>query len=265
MSDFNISEEELREKIRGKSVVIWGAGECASQFIERNSWIVDQIKYFVDRDKAGQNKKFFGKDILSLDHLLKETGDICCLLASQYYADMLEKLNESQFFCEEGREAYNAFYMNYSREWMDTSVLDEHMAELKEILSDEESKRVVDAIREHRRQFNIDYRDVQESAQYFVEDIVRREEDAVFVDAGAYDGDTAKRFFTFQKDLYEEIYCFEMDARNYEKLKRNLSDRDNICLLNCGLWDREQDMGYSSNDTYSAVGEPGEGEISLPT
>jgi FkbM family methyltransferase len=53
---------------------------------------------------------------------------------------------------------------------------------------------------------------------YFPEDLFAIAKDEVFVDCGAFDGDTVRRFFTHRPDFEGAIHAFEPDPKNFAKL-----------------------------------------------
>ncbi len=54
---------------------------------------------------------------------------------------------------------------------------------------------------------------------YFPTDIFLTRDDEVFVDCGAFDGDTLKRFLHHRKGEFKRILAFEPDPKNFEKLE----------------------------------------------
>ncbi|MFM6404190.1 MAG: FkbM family methyltransferase, partial [Microcystis sp.] len=50
----------------------------------------------------------------------------------------------------------------------------------------------------------------------------------VFIDCGAFDGDTVKNLIDTQEYSFEKIICFEPDPSNVEKLKAYISNLDNV-------------------------------------
>lgn len=78
---------------------------------------------------------------------------------------------------------------------------------------------------------------------YFEDEIFKPEEKEVFVDAGAYCGETAEEFAAWCPS-YEKIYSFEPDKINFEKMSRNIA-RKNIrdaISINAGLWDENKTL-----------------------
>jgi FkbM family methyltransferase len=58
---------------------------------------------------------------------------------------------------------------------------------------------------------------------YFPSDLYRLTDDEVFVDCGAYDGDTVRSFLEQSKKAFRRIFAFEPDPLNFVKLKRFVS------------------------------------------
>jgi FkbM family methyltransferase len=58
---------------------------------------------------------------------------------------------------------------------------------------------------------------------YFPEDICRVRPDEVFIDCGAYDGDTIRLFLDQSESKFERVIAFEPDAANFEILTRTVA------------------------------------------
>lgn len=54
---------------------------------------------------------------------------------------------------------------------------------------------------------------------YFPDDIFLTRDDEVFVDCGAFDGDTLRRFLHHRNGAFQRILAFEPDPKNFEKLE----------------------------------------------
>jgi FkbM family methyltransferase len=70
---------------------------------------------------------------------------------------------------------------------------------------------------------------------YFDLDIVKCDENEVFVDCGCYDGGTVKEFIKVYGTDYKSIYSYELTPSTYEKAKRNLKDIPGLFLRNAGV------------------------------
>jgi FkbM family methyltransferase len=58
--------------------------------------------------------------------------------------------------------------------------------------------------------------------QYWQKDLIRLSDQAVYVDAGACDGDTLEQFVCFARGCFRRAYAFEPDAANFAALRKRL-------------------------------------------
>lgn len=71
--------------------------------------------------------------------------------------------------------------------------------------------------------------------------------DGAYVDCGAYNGDSVKRYLNFIGDIdSNEIFAFEPDNINYSELKVQFEGRVNIHCINKGIWNCEEQLGFNS-------------------
>lgn len=84
---------------------------------------------------------------------------------------------------------------------------------------------------------------------YFDLDIVKCDENEVFVDLGAYTGDTVLSYIhNYGDNSYKKIYCYEITPSTFEVLKENLKNLDNIEYRLKGISDEETTMSISNNE-----------------
>lgn len=85
---------------------------------------------------------------------------------------------------------------------------------------------------------------------YFPQGIIEFTNNEIFVDCGAYDGDTVEIFKQKISDAgkkYSRIYAFEPDKDNFEKLKRNQLKDKLVIPINKGVWDEKTTLTFSDN------------------
>lgn len=61
----------------------------------------------------------------------------------------------------------------------------------------------------------------------------------IFMDLGAYDGDTVREFLDAVSS-YRKIIAVEADAKNYQKLVNNTNETENITTYNLAAWDKKE-------------------------
>lgn len=95
--------------------------------------------------------------------------------------------------------------------------------------------------------------------QYFYQEYFKFHSNETFVDCGSYTGDTILKFCDIVKK-YKEIWGFELDKDNFDKMVSNLKSIDgSIHLHNCGVWNENCLLDYGHG---SSTNEPSNG-ISL--
>ena len=85
---------------------------------------------------------------------------------------------------------------------------------------------------------------------YFDLDIIPTFSNKVFVDVGAYIGDSTKDFIDTYKN-YKNIYCYEMTSETMATLKNNLCKYENIVYLNKAV-SSSNGVGYFTDELIDA-------------
>jgi FkbM family methyltransferase len=86
---------------------------------------------------------------------------------------------------------------------------------------------------------------------------------AVFVDCGAYDGDSVRAFLAHQQGRFRSIYAFEPDAHNCERLRAYVASlgadaAERIHVFNAGVGDRRTTLRFdpagNMSSSFSSTG-----------
>ena len=87
----------------------------------------------------------------------------------------------------------------------------------------------------------------------------------IFVDCGAYCGDTIERFVNWSHGDYQKILAIEADPDNFDRLKNFINDKDykNIELLNCGVWSEKGSITFNKQIERTRASK--EGNLIIPT
>jgi len=103
--------------------------------------------------------------------------------------------------------------------------------------------------------------DPEESAQYFPLDFLKLSEDEVFVDCGAYDGDTLEDFLSHTNGRMSRYLALEPDPGSREKLERkvvSLGVRDRVRVYPYAVGERRQSLHFQSDGMGSAISPNGQ-------
>jgi FkbM family methyltransferase len=87
---------------------------------------------------------------------------------------------------------------------------------------------------------------------YYEDGFISLSENEIFVDAGAYVGDSAEAFIRKTSSRGYHVYAFEPDKRNFEQAVHNLSKYSNVHVVQKGLWSMETELVFSQNTSNMA-------------
>lgn len=137
--------------------------------------------------------------------------------------------------------------------------LEERVNAVLEVCADQESRAVFQYIADSWRVWPLpdDYfHCVYKKGQYFDSDLIKLHENEVFVDAGAYTGDTVQQFLSFCGGKFERIHLFELDPAIFVKLEENVAQmkQKNIVCHPVGLSDENKKICFSPGDSNSRIG-----------
>jgi len=97
-----------------------------------------------------------------------------------------------------------------------------------------------------------------EKAIYFEPDVMPLSENEVFVDGGAYDGDTVRDFVAVTGGKYKHVHAFELDPANIAAFYVKTAGIDRLSLHTCGLWHEPAELKLEQHaDNCSRISERG--------
>jgi len=106
---------------------------------------------------------------------------------------------------------------------------------------------------------------IDSGVQYFPGDLFRLGRKEVFVDCGAFDGDTIAEFRRATADDFTEIVAFEPDPQNFSALQRSINGDPRIRLRPHGTGARTETARFILSGTGSRVSSDGDWEVKIVT
>ena len=82
---------------------------------------------------------------------------------------------------------------------------------------------------------------------YFDDLIKLREDEEVFADIGAFNGNDSKRFARLTNNKYKAIYLFEPDPGGYKKSKETAKNLQNSFSFNEAVYDKDGEISFKHN------------------
>lgn len=126
--------------------------------------------------------------------------------------------------------------------------------ELAEKLSDEESVRVLDRVLGYR--LTLDAKVLAEIVNwdlYNFSGLLRFNDDEVYVDGGAFDGDSVRMFIDNVNGQYDRVLAFEPDPKTFERLSHNLKELPKVQVFNAGLHRVPGTLGFNNDGSRGAI------------
>lgn len=131
-----------------------------------------------------------------------------------------------------------------------------------DMLEDEQSRRTYENVINFKISGKIDYlNNCTSPAEEFYGQLIPLSDSEVYVDLGAYNGDTVMGFSDACGGRYKHIYAFEPNIKNFRKLERNTAHMQDVTLFNAGAWSSCGTLHFTTNEgRMSRASESGKAE-----
>lgn len=233
-----------------EKIAIWGAargGSVFANFLKENN--VDKEYFFVDNNPSKINTLYCGKKIISANELMKSQNEN--ILIAITCADIEGVKTQLKNLKWNGKiEIFDFAWIDFDESYY--KYIYENITQFEkayEILSDYKSKEVFINILNYKMSKDIKYTQNicdDYGKQYFDQEIINFKEDEVFIDGGAYNGDSIKLFLKNSKNIYYKIIGFEPDIKNYKALNNFIKDENvkNAYTYNLGLFKEKKKLYF---------------------
>lgn len=247
-----INTESNLYDLDDKPLVIWGRSVSALKLYLQLKFEKVNVIGFTDSFVTEANDTFCGLKVFTYEEL-EQAGEINIYIATQvfeYRQQIMEKLqyleNATVFMCGVvwgcGKYDTNLLLKKIRED-------EEKINFVKKSLCDDKSIKTFENLLQYRLSNKDDLiMEVYESEhqQYFPgKEILTTLPGEVFIDAGAYNGETSEKFSKWCKD-YSKIYLMEPDglmfqvAKEYIKLKKI----DHVNCINKGAYSHTTEIGF---------------------
>lgn len=253
----------LREKCaKYKNVCIFGIGNIGlytQQQLKQRDIIVD---YFCDNDSEKWGKIYNEIPCVSLQELIAMKDDTIVFIQTRYYKEIYKQLKDLGF-ANIDRVLDNKFFVDEFLEKTDKEYVMNHLFQVIDVLEDEESCRILTRIVQEWTRNEYVYGqldDIHTEPQYFVPGLVNVNAEDIFVDCGAYTGDTLEEYIKYTSGKFGKVYLFELSKSNYERLLQNIETKFGRCkeklhAVNKGVAGEDGVIQYIEGDEGSRVSE----------
>lgn len=235
-----------------KPIVMYGMGNGADKILCRFEEYGIEVSDFFASDGFVRGHSFHGKTVLSFGEVREKYKDFIIILS---FASSLDNMLEVFYGLDEKYEMYapdvpvtggGTFDMDFYKNNEDRFCLS------RELFADDESKRVFDNIIKFKLTGKLCYlKDSETTPDRVWSDILSPDGYEICVDAGAYNGDTAREM-TERCGKIKKIYALEPDKRNFKKLSAYAETNGVVIPLNVAAWDKNETLIFDSSGNRNA-------------
>lgn len=238
----NIKEKNVWDRLKETSlpIVLYGMGNGADMIIDKMAEIGLKPADIFASDEFVRGHSFRGYKVMKYSEVCEKYSDfvivMCFAVHDEKTLARVKEMSEKHTFFAPNVPIVNdgIFTLEY---------IEEHDSEFDEafaLLSDEFSRQSYIDILNFKVSGKVEYLfKAQKEKAYVYSEFLKLDSNEIFMDLGAYDGDTVREFIS-SADSYRKIIAVEADAKNYQKLIVNTAETANIETYNLAAWDKRE-------------------------
>ncbi len=218
-----------------KPILLYGMGDGAEKILNHLLSLGITPSGVFASDGFARHNIFRGYEVISYSEAQKAYGDFIALICfGSQRPEVLSLFKSMLSQCE----LYAPDVPVYGTAVFDEAFCAKNRARLERIyslLADSQSKKVFENTVKYKLTGDIRLLfDCETDPEESFEGVIKPNADEVFLDLGAYTGDTVRQFADISGG-YEKIIAVEPDRRSFKKLKSNTSGLHNIELYNVAV------------------------------
>ena len=170
-------------------------------------------------------------------HLLMENNRVLSKLVPLIYTPPVREMR-SVYLMNQQKKEFQSFYQ----------INRERFHILEEMLEDDLSRDTLRTVIRYRTCPSYGMlKKVAVGHQYFLDELFKPFDEEVFIDGGAYIGETIKNLSQWAgENSWKKVYCWEPDELNRRKLIENCKAYKNIEFIPYGLWSENTELRFET-------------------
>ena len=239
-------------KAGNNDVILYGAGYCGHEAISLMEQYGIPVRSVCDDFRAGE--MLDGYQIVRLDDVSPDEKTVI-FITSGFNAKMKQRIEELGFL-----PYYREMdFGRYDADKENAAYFKEHEAELQQalnLLADDKSRSILQNLVHYRISRDLKLlAGLEEKNQYFPpkdEIPILWAGADVFLDLGAYDGDSLRGFIAYANDTYKKIIAVEASRKNYEMLVQNTKMFSRVQCVNIGIHKEKGQVRFEVSDAKNS-------------
>lgn len=241
---------------QSKPIVMYGMGNGADKILAVFENFGIEVADFFASDGFVRGQVFHGKTVLSFSAIKEKYTDFIVVVS---FGSSLPEVLNNIYAIADNHELYapdvpvsgeTLFTLDFYKENFDK------FEKVYNLLADEESKQLYANIIRFKITGNISHLRNAVSLPDCEKELLDFDRYETFIDCGAYNGDTARKFISDCKNA-TKIYAIEPDRKNFKKLSAYAENEDKakVIPLNFGTWNEKSITEFTvGGNRNSAIG-----------
>ena len=239
-----------------KTVVMYGMGNGADKILRVCEEKGVTVSDFFASDGFVRGHLFHGKQVLTWGEI-KERYPVKSLIVLLSFGTSRPDVLENIGRIASEAELYAPDVPAFGNGLFDRAFFESHSEELASaysLLSDAESKRILENVIKFKLSGKITYLRDAESDPDEMMRLICPESLTATADLGAYNGDTVRELLSAANGNIQTIYAMEPDARNFRKLEAYAAEepRAKVIPVNAGAWSKDTTLFFDASGNRNA-------------
>ena len=226
-------------------IALYGMGNGTDMVMEKLSEIGVTAAEVFASDEFVRGHSFRGYKVKKYSEICEEYADfvivVCFAVHDRPMLDRIRQLSEKHTLF-----APNVPIVNdgvFTREFI--AEHDEEFERAYSLLSDDFSRQSFIDVLNFKVSGKVEYLfSCEKRKEDIYSEYLALGKDEIFMDLGAYDGDTVREFTEATGDEYQKIIAVEADEKNYRKLVDKTAEMQNIATYNLAVWDKKETLFF---------------------
>ena len=245
-------------KTCGKPVVLYGMGDGADKVLAAFERYGIRVSGVFASDGFVRGQRFRDFTVKRLADIEEEFGDFAVALC---FASQLPEVMAQMKRVAQRHETRVPSVPVFGNTLFDEAFVKEHINSIEKaraLLADAQSKRVFEGVLAFLHTGELRYLDDITTGKDEAFSLLDLGENEVYIDLGAYNGDTIDEFLHYSGGSYRKIVALEPNAKNFQKLRAHCADAERVELWQLGSYSRNTTLNFNNKaGRNSAVSDDG--------
>lgn len=255
----NLTSVWTRLKTDNKPVVLYGMGDGADKVLNAFEHFGITASAVMASDDFVRGQSFHGFKVKKLSEVEAEYGDFNIALC--FASQLTDVINTIKSVAEKHTTLVPSVPV-FGDNLFDDNFITENKDDIEKaynLLADKLSKKVYENVLKFYYTGELSLLDeITTDKDEAFNNILRLGDSEVYVDLGAYNGDTIDEFLHYCGGNYRKIIAFEPNSKNFAKLQSHCENLKNIDLWQLGAYNRNTVLTFNNKaGRNSAIAENG--------